>query len=84
MGMHAGGCAQYVTWCGEDEGCDVWYTGCTWCMCIHGYVCGLYVSIVGGGSRNKNPARVLVTDENQNTGDHAVSLGMGLAGVHQE
>ena len=79
-----GGCAQYVTWGGEDEGCDVWYTGCTWCMCIHGYVCGLYVSIVGGGSRNKNPARVLVTDENQNTGDHAVSLGMGLAGVHQE
>lgn len=79
------GSAQYVTWCGEVEGCDVWYTGCTWCVCIHGYVCGLYVSIVGGGSGNKkNPARVLVTDENRNTGDHAVSLGVGLAGIHQE
>lgn len=54
-------------------------------VCIHGYVCGLYVSIVGGGSgNNKNPARVLVTDENRNTGDHAVSLGVGLAGIHQE
>lgn len=54
-------------------------------VCIHGYVCGLCVSVVGGGSRNnKNPARVLVTDENRDTGDHAVSLGVELAGVHQE
>ena len=79
-----GVCAQYITWCGEDERCDVWYTGCIWCVCIHGYVCGLCASVAGGGSRNKNPARVLVTDENRNTGDHAVSLGAGLAGVYQE
>ena len=69
--------AQHVTWCGD--------TGCIWCVCIHGYVCGLCASVAGGGSRNnKNSARVLVTYESQNTGDHAVSLGAGLAGVYQE